>query len=348
MCLVFASYYPRQRLTECCSRPDIAMLLDTLGVTNMLNNEAVLSAFQLTSFNISTVDKERDAKRIDVMRNSSHAGETYSDLELSNYMRGMIISEPQELSGKSLLDFLNDGSLWQRESVVRLLQERLTSGQYEPYCTFHGRGMPKGMPKKAKYPHYIPYERPEEPCTPAGQGASRSGAPHGHAPSLLSDKVAFGSPITFHQDTAFHDSSTNRQHPYVYDLPASDDADSNTVNEHLSYQAGPSEADKHLLSSNAAHPHGLQDSPSKNHELFYNINTEPSHESGLEANFSPVPPLINNFDFNTAVTQRDPALQAEAEATAGRPHFRTAEQSVATTCSLYSLVAVLNLILLAF
>lgn len=42
MCLVFVSYYPRQDLSECYSRPDIAVMLDTLGVQNMGDNQQTL------------------------------------------------------------------------------------------------------------------------------------------------------------------------------------------------------------------------------------------------------------------------------------------------------------------
>ncbi|KAF2349352.1 Copper type II ascorbate-dependent monooxygenase N-terminal, partial [Trinorchestia longiramus] len=225
MCLVFASYYPRQRLTECHSRPDVALLLDTLGITDMRDNSAVLNGFQMRSFDISNVNTDREQSRITKMMEQPQAGASYNELILAYFFSMMIIDAPKELNGTTLLDFLNDRRTWQNTTVLRTLQERVTTGQYEPQCVYSGRIMPSGMPKKAKYPQYAPYVRAEEPCNRVS-GLSTAAVPSVHSPSMVNHRVEhnpspssvdphqpFGYPPTVSQESSLYDQrSTNIQH----------------------------------------------------------------------------------------------------------------------------------------
>ncbi|KAG7162079.1 putative MOXD1 1-like 2 [Homarus americanus] len=65
----------------------------------------------------------------------------------------------------SFYDILYDKTTWQNNQLITTLQEMTMFGQHEPSCENHGRELIQGLPKKVRYPDFIPLKPQHQKCT---------------------------------------------------------------------------------------------------------------------------------------------------------------------------------------
>ncbi|KAL7633131.1 UNVERIFIED_CONTAM: hypothetical protein RMT77_016501 [Armadillidium vulgare] len=169
MCLVFLSYYPRLNLGECYSRPDLAMLFDVFGIQNLYENDFIMKTFSRDHFDESYIDTEKESENFVSMSQSQNPGTNADKFKLSHFFNIINISEPASLRGKTFYQILTSDKTWENPDLVNRLAQAATAYQYEPSCLYSGRGLVEGLPKKAKIPHYVPYEGKDVVCRDASR-----------------------------------------------------------------------------------------------------------------------------------------------------------------------------------
>ncbi|KAB7497844.1 MOXD1-like protein 1, partial [Armadillidium nasatum] len=133
MCLVFLSYYPRLNLGECYSRPDLAMLFDVFGIQNLYENDFIIESY---------IDIDKETENLVSMSQSQSPGTNADKFKLSHFFNIINISEPASLRGKTFYQILTSDKTWENPDL---------------------------LPKKAKIPHYVPYEGKDVVCRDASR-----------------------------------------------------------------------------------------------------------------------------------------------------------------------------------
>nr|XP_027217094.1 DBH-like monooxygenase protein 1 [Penaeus vannamei] len=160
MCLAFLTYYPRVNLSGCYSRPDMALVFDTFGIQDLFDND--MNIFNDQSFSEEFINEEVENSSLTRMKDRVNEP---VDIHLGNIYRYIIAKAPQRYFNTSFYDILHDKATWQDTRMISTLQEMIVYGQHEPSCENHGRIIIDRLPKKVKYPNFIPLHRDEQQCT---------------------------------------------------------------------------------------------------------------------------------------------------------------------------------------
>ncbi|XP_042233945.1 DBH-like monooxygenase protein 1 isoform X2 [Homarus americanus] len=161
MCLAFLTYYPRVNLSGCYSKPDMALVFDTFGIQDLVNND--LKMFNHQGFSEYYINEEDEkAVLLDML---SEGGTKPHNIHLADIYHNVVAKAPQKYFNVSFYDILYDKTTWQNNQLITTLQEMTMFGQHEPSCENHGRELIQGLPKKVRYPDFIPLKPQHQKCT---------------------------------------------------------------------------------------------------------------------------------------------------------------------------------------
>lgn len=161
MCLAFLTYYPRTNLSGCYSRPDMALVFDTFGIEDLVNND--LKIFDHQGFSEHFINEEDENASLSDMEHGG--GAKAQNIHLADIYHYVVAKAPQKYFNTTFYDILYDKTTWQNKLLISTLQEMTMYGQHEPSCENHGRELIQGLPKKTKYPDFIPIQPQHLECT---------------------------------------------------------------------------------------------------------------------------------------------------------------------------------------
>ncbi|XP_042880997.1 uncharacterized protein LOC122258825 [Penaeus japonicus] len=96
MCLAFLSYYPRFNLSKCVSSPNLETILETLGIEDINNRDAILKN-RTNEWKIegrANINEEADNSQFEDLKNQEKP--SYIDLEIAQLFRGIIVKSPEK------------------------------------------------------------------------------------------------------------------------------------------------------------------------------------------------------------------------------------------------------------